>query len=34
VVVVGNPVNLAEAKALNLPGRPKQIMTGILASIK
>jgi pseudoazurin len=34
VVVVGNPVNLAEAKALNLPGRPKQIMSGILASIK
>jgi pseudoazurin len=34
VVVVGNPVNLAEAKAVSLPGRPKQIISGLLASIK
>lgn len=34
LVVVGNPVNLAEAKAVSLPGRPKQIISGLLASIK
>lgn len=34
LVVVGNPVNLAEAKAVNLPGRPKQVISGLLAGLK
>jgi len=34
VVVVGNPTNLAEAKAASLPGLPKKVMTGLLAGIK
>lgn len=33
VIVVGNPVNLAQAKAVSLPGRAKQVMSGLLASI-
>jgi len=34
VVVVGKPANLAEAKAVSLPGRPKQVIAGLLADIK
>lgn len=33
VVVVGTPVNLAQAKAVSLPGRAKQVMTGLLAGV-
>lgn len=33
VVVVGNPVNLAQAKAVTLPGRARQVMNGLLAGI-
>jgi pseudoazurin len=33
VVVVGNPVNLAQAKAVTLPGKAKQVMGGLLATV-
>ncbi|WP_029934786.1 pseudoazurin [Sphingomonas sp. UNC305MFCol5.2] len=33
VVVVGTPVNLAQARAVSLPGRAKQVMTGLLAGV-
>ena len=34
VVVVGAPTNLAQAKTVALPGKAKQVMTGLLASVK
>lgn len=34
VVVVGAPTNLAQAKAVNQPGRAKQVMTGLLATVR
>ncbi len=33
LVIVGSPVNLAQAKAVSLPGRAKQVMNGLLATI-
>lgn len=33
VVVVGNPVNLAQAKAVTLPGKAKQVMGGLLGTV-
>ena len=34
VIVVGNPVNIAQAKAVTLPGRAKQVMAGLLAGVR
>ncbi|MCX8474784.1 MAG: pseudoazurin [Sphingomonas sp.] len=34
VIVVGNPTNLAQAKAVSLPGKAKQVMAGLLASLR
>ena len=34
VIVVGNPTNLAQAKAVTLPGKAKQVMAGLLAGVK
>ncbi|MFZ5746543.1 MAG: pseudoazurin [Pseudomonadota bacterium] len=33
VIVVGSPVNLAQAKAVSLPGKAKQVMAGLLAGV-
>lgn len=33
VIVVGSPTNLAQAKTVSLPGKAKQVMTGLLAGI-
>ncbi len=33
VVIVGDPVNLTQAKAVSLPGRAKQVMSGLLTRL-
>lgn len=33
VVIVGNPVNLPQAKAVTLPGKARQVMSGLLATV-
>ncbi|SEM72637.1 pseudoazurin [Sphingomonas gellani] len=33
-VVVGAPTNLAQARSVALPGRAKQVMTGLLANVR
>ncbi|ATY33544.1 pseudoazurin [Sphingomonas psychrotolerans] len=34
VVIVGNPANLAQAKAVSLPGKAKPVMAGLLAGVR
>lgn len=34
VVIVGNPTNLAQARAVSLPGKAKPVMAGLLAGVR